>query len=101
MIKGKGFEKVVDSEIRDIVLNNTTSESRFVGEVVWTTWFIRWEKSKIEQLETTEHIFEGHMFPIPKSYDYILTQIYGNYMQLPPEKERKQTHSYKICKREM
>lgn len=32
--------------------------------------------------------FEGHRFKIPKGYDTILTKLYGNYMQLPPEEER-------------
>lgn len=32
--------------------------------------------------------FEGNEYDAPKEYDAILTQFYGNYMQLPPESER-------------
>lgn len=38
--------------------------------------------------------FEGVLFDIPKEYDKILTTRYGNYMQLPPENERKTNHSF-------
>lgn len=37
--------------------------------------------------------FEGHQFLIPAAYDAYLTQIYGNYMELPPIESR-QTHQY-------
>lgn len=32
--------------------------------------------------------FEGMRLPSPKMYDLILTQLYGNYMELPPEDKR-------------
>lgn len=32
--------------------------------------------------------FEGHQMPVPREYDKWLTRTYGNYMQLPPEKDR-------------
>lgn len=36
--------------------------------------------------------FEGHSFPIPRSYDKVLTQLYGDYLSLPPEEERESHH---------
>lgn len=33
--------------------------------------------------------FEGNQFPAPANYDRVLTTHYGNYMQIPPESERK------------
>lgn len=36
--------------------------------------------------------FENLLLPIPKNYDLYLTQLYGNYMQLPPEKDRIPKH---------
>ena len=38
--------------------------------------------------------FEGHYFNIPKEYDKILTERYGNWKQLPPEEERTSVHSF-------
>ncbi len=40
--------------------------------------------------------FEGHMLMAPKSYDEVLKEIYGNYMELPPESERHPSHSDEI-----
>ena len=39
--------------------------------------------------------FEDMMVTIPKNYNYILTRIYGDYMQLPPKNKRVSRHS--IC----
>ena len=41
--------------------------------------------------------FEDMMVTIPKNYNYILTRIYGDYMQLPPKNKRVSRHS--ICDR--
>ena len=40
--------------------------------------------------------FEGHQFYILNGYDRVLRKCFGNYMQLPPEKDRipKQTHMH-------
>lgn len=35
-----------------------------------------------------EHSFEGHNFFIPQNFDRYLSNLYGNYMQLPPEDKR-------------
>ena len=37
------------------------------------------------------HQFEDEMFYIPKAYDSILRNLYGDYMTLPPE-EKRQSH---------
>ena len=39
--------------------------------------------------------FEDMIVTIPKNYNYVLTRIYGDYMQLPPENKRISRHS--IC----
>lgn len=50
-------------------------------------------KELLEQTNLAE--FEGRMYRIPKNYDIYLTQIYGNYMQLPPVEERVSHHTFK------
>lgn len=42
---------------------------------------------KIFPLSTA--IFENVEFPIPKDYDFYLKGLYNNYMELPPEEDRK------------
>ena len=44
----------------------------------------------------TELLFEGTKFRAPENYDIILRNIYGDYMKLPPENERKSEHSYTV-----
>lgn len=46
--------------------------------------------------EIIELDFENHKFLAPKGYDGILSQLYGNYMELPP-KEKRITHHSSIC----
>ena len=45
---------------------------------------------------TVEVDFEGRMLLTIADYDRYLTQKYGNYMRLPPEKHRKTQHCMKI-----
>jgi lipopolysaccharide cholinephosphotransferase len=46
--------------------------------------------------ELAEFNFEGVMFKGPKNYDEMLTTIYGNYMQLPPEDQRENRHQIEV-----
>ena len=39
--------------------------------------------------------FEGHQFPAPGGYATYLTNLYGDYMKIPPEGERKTHHAFK------
>ena len=40
--------------------------------------------------------FEGHAFLAPAETDKVLTACYGDYMQLPPEKDRVYKH-HLVC----
>lgn len=46
-------------------------------------WF-----SQIVKLE-----FEGELFNVPSGYDECLKHVYGDYMQLPPEEQRRPKHN--------
>lgn len=48
--------------------------------------------SQSELTELTTHKFESIEVSIPQHYDRILKRMYGDYMQLPPEKERVSKH---------
>lgn len=44
--------------------------------------------------DCSEVLFNGEHFKAPVGYNQILTEIYGDYMQLPPESERVAHHYY-------
>ena len=45
------------------------------------------------ELKQTEVIFENKLYTTFENYDKFLKQYYGNYMELPPEKDRVLAHS--------
>lgn len=52
---------------------------------------------KREWVEPVEELdFEGHMLMVPPYYHEVLTEVYGDYMQLPPEEQRVPSHSDEI-----
>lgn len=51
---------------------------------------------KSEMLPTSEIEFEGHIFPAPKNPDARLTDMYGDYMTIPPA-EKRRIHAKFIC----
>ena len=53
---------------------------------------------KTDLSQTVECKFEGHSFFIPKSYDLVLSQLYGDYMKLPPEEKRIPHHFLKAVR---
>ncbi len=72
-------------------------ESKYIANMVWSPFFDIFEKSDFAEYMYAE--FEGISVRIPKKYDKILKNIYGDYMQLPPEEKRVMTHQYKIYRR--
>lgn len=73
----------------ELVFDDCVYVSNFVGnwhekEIMKREWFGEPRLVKFENAE---------MY-IPQDYDAYLTQLYGNYMQLPPEEKRKSHHDY-------
>lgn len=66
-------------------------KSDYVCNVVWEVY----GDSEIMKRDQFENLidadFEGHKFKIMANWDEYLTNLYGDYMQLPPENER-ETH---------
>lgn len=51
---------------------------------------------KKEYLEVTEVEFEGKLYHAPGNYDLYLSQLYGDYMKLPPEEKQKSHHVFRM-----
>ena len=54
----------------------------FLDDITQKEWF----------RETDELPIRERMFPVPYAYDEIMRSIYGDYMQFPPEEDRKPVH---------
>ena len=74
-------------------------DSDYVGCVAWRTYGKRdiYKREWVDEL--IEHRFEEKMLMIPKYYDALLSQLYGDYMTLPSAEDRVPHHSYKAYKR--
>jgi lipopolysaccharide cholinephosphotransferase len=70
--------------------------SEYFTCTVWESKEV-YKKSDINNVLIRE--FEGEQMPIPVGYDEILKCKYGNYMKLPPEKERIAHHFYEAYRR--
>ena len=71
-------------------LEMEASGNKYVGNV--TSPYGMRDHHSVLYFESTELIFEGEKFSVPKGYDGILHQIYGDYMKLPPVEKQVQTH---------
>lgn len=88
-------QKYFVNKVKAIVKNLDYDKSSYIGCAAWAT------NPKIEIMkkdwfkERVKVQFEDNEFYIPKDYDIVLRTTYGDYMQLPPEKDRIHHHLYK------
>lgn len=83
------------NKIQELIDKNNYNDSNYIGVV---SWCVNVEREVMDKkwFDSTEKVqFEDAVFSIPSGYDKILTQIYRNYMQMPPEKDRIPHHLYK------
>ena len=65
-------------------------ESTYIGNPMWET--TRYKKEWIENPIRVQ--FEDMLISVPSNYETILRRSYNNYMELPPENDRKPSHGY-------
>lgn len=71
------------------VEDDETGDSDGIKGVFPKAWFER----------AAEISFEGRTYRVPVNYHEVLTRLYGDYMQLPPEEDRIAHHFYKAYKK--
>lgn len=54
--------------------------------------YVTFQRSVREHKDTINATFEGDCYPIPRTYDRILTKVYGNYKKLPKKENRVPHH---------
>ena len=81
-------------ELRDYVKKFQNKNAREVMEIM-TPYGKKavFKKSLFDNIEYLK--FESNIFPVPKEYKYLLEQIYGDYMKLPPPEKRISHHAFK------
>lgn len=73
--------------------------SRYIGCVVWLSGGEKDIFLKKWFDETIIVPFDKYEFRVPKYYDKVLRHGYGDYMKLPPEKDRIGHHYFKVYKK--
>ncbi len=74
--------------------------SAYIGALVWGHDGVKAIFPKGWFADTCIVDFEGEKFKAPMEYEKVLERLYGNYMKLPPEKNRIPHHNYKAFKKE-
>ena len=77
---------------KEMMKYNNTSSSRVASLAVWYLYSPSFPATYLDDF--VEIDFEGYHFKSIKRYDDYLRGIYGDYMQLPPENQRKHRHEY-------
>lgn len=88
-------------KMQKLLKNCNYQNSNFVGCLVWSSYTPVKEvfpKQWVEEIILGP--FEDGNFCIPKHYDELLRRIYGDYMQLPPEKDRIYHHLFTAYKKD-
>ena len=85
-----GRQRAID-KMREIALSIPYEEAEYVGIVTWGLYGAGERMKKAEFLRETTVTFENEEFSAFSCWDSYLRGLYGEYMQLPPEDQRR-TH---------
>lgn len=92
--------KFLQNKLVEISNKYSITESEYVSCLQWSGLSYKSCYKKEDVFNTIRVPFEDTELLIPKAYDSLLRKVYGDYMQLPPEKDRIGHHFYKIYRRE-
>lgn len=89
-----GYQPIID-RMDEIAKSRDYDSSRYVGAVTYGIYGPGERCLREEVIDFTEVSFEGKQYQAPGCYDRYLTQIFGDYMTLPPE-EKRVDHKMKV-----
>lgn len=81
------------STFRKIQMRYNATPSDYVVNLCGAYSYKREMKARNLLEDTIMHRFENEEVAIPKAYDQYLTEVYGDYMKLPPESQRHGRHN--------
>ena len=82
------------AEQNSLIRQITWEDSNYWGNLAFCGYGTREYHSKDDFRSCIEVEFEGGIFLAMNGYDNVLRKYYGDYMQLPPEEDRKPKQSY-------
>ncbi len=86
MLRGIDTKRICE-RMQAICARSPFGSSATVGGIIWG--YGTCERMPRRFLDAVPVMFEGHIFPAPACFDQYLHQLYGDYMQLPPEEKRR------------
>ncbi len=87
----------IETKIASLFVNKNTEYSTHLSEGT-KIYYYKYLINNNEFYDTIEMEFEGHLFSVPRNYDKILTNNFGDYMTLPPLEQQKPHHGIiEIC----
>ena len=89
-----GGHKKVLQKMKQVLSKRSYSDCKYVGQIVEMPQISKITERTIYD-DRQLHIFENGSYYIPSDYDFILRNLYGDYMKLPPEEKRVYAHGYK------
>lgn len=87
-------------KLNEIAKHCDYQNSKYIGCLVWGSDGIKGIFPKKWFESTVDVSFEGYTFKAPANFHEVLTQLYRDYMKLPPKKERKAHHFYNAYRKE-
>lgn len=85
--------RVVANVFERVARSHETTQTRRVACLVSGTITPRRSRSRAAFEACIMMRFEGHAFPVPRAYDAVLINLYGDWHTFPPPEQRKPRHS--------
>ena len=80
--------------VQKIATAYSMEEKEYIGVMTAPRQTISEKVKKEDYLRAVSVLFEGNVFHAPSNYDTYLHQLYGDYMRLPPEEDRRSDHVF-------